>query len=684
MTTRQHEQTLNVWLAEALELRGLNVNPEVIYPRNRRIDIEVRVGPVVIAVEAEHGQNVAKLREAVRDADARIAQNLAQCAVAVCYPDNTQKADIETGKYQWQVRDADSRGYSRAAWQSGGIDQLAQVIRLAPAQLGDPDVVAAFLSASLDEAVYRLKDAQKQELAKALDLPDDNPGKNRTKKSPKTYHKAAKRAMLVIATAAMFHARLDEHLADMRPKHDARAANADTPFTDEWPPRKAHICAAADAPIDAFNDAWDLILALDYKPIFETARAALQACAPDPSFSDAVRIAATAAGAVAQNIAGRRHDLLGRIFHAVLDTARYDGSFYTTTAAATLLASLAIDKDMRDWQDPDAVAGLRIVDPACGTGTLLMAAANRIREFARQSIGENETALTAVNKSLIEKTLVGYDVNLTATHMAATTLGLLSPTTLFSEMQIGRAFLGVDDAGVAYLGSLEFLDVRIKMIPWPGAKQAVSQIDSGAEMKRVASADLFILNPPFTRDSLRHDQFSREEERRIKNREKELFRDKPSVHLSGNSGPFLYMANFLRDADNGKVAAILPTVTATNASSLKMRQHIGQSCHVEYIVTSHDPERIYFSESTTIGEMLLVCRAWDHRKDPKPPTKVINFARNPATPADAMSVFWAIESGEVDSKGIGTVQEVSPEDIAAGDWGAVQFLSPALRADFAA
>ena len=66
----------------------------------------------------------------------------------------------------------------------------------------------------------------------------------------------------------------------------------------------------------------------------------------------------------------------------MLDTARYDGSFYTTTTAATLLATLAITEDLCDWNDPAAIGRLRITDPACGTGTLLMAAAERIRELA--------------------------------------------------------------------------------------------------------------------------------------------------------------------------------------------------------------------------------------------------------------------------------------------------------------
>ena len=105
---------------------------------------------------------------------------------------------------------------------------------------------------------------------------------------------------------------------------------------------------------------------------------------------------------------------------------------------------------MLDWNDAEAIGELRITDPACGTGTLLMAAAERIHDLAPGSRDDGRMART-----LIERVLTGYDVNLTATHMAATTLGLLSPTTRFQNMKIGRAFLGVDGEGDAFLGSLE-------------------------------------------------------------------------------------------------------------------------------------------------------------------------------------------------------------------------------------
>ena len=300
-----------------------------------------------------------------------------------------------------------------------------------------------------------------------------------------------------------------------------------------------------------------------------------------------------------------------------------------------------------------------------------MAAAERIRDLAPQTDVDEPIA-----RALIENVFTGYDVNLTATHMAATTLGLLSPTTQFRNMKIGRTLLGVDDAGVAHLGSLEFLDGQIKMEPWPGA-QTASQVDSGEEMAIYEWADLVIMNPPYTRDSLRHDQFNRADEKKIKDKEKKLFADKPT-YMAGNSGAFLVLAESINKANSGTLAVVLPVTGATDMSGLQIRRHLAARYHIETIVTSHDPERIYFSENTTIGEMLVVCRRWPAEYGPKPPTQVVNLALNPATPAAAISLAADIESGNVVSKGYGTVQHWPEARIAAGNWSAVQFLSPFL------
>ena len=385
-----------------------------------------------------------------------------------------------------------------------------------------------------------------------------------------------------------------------------------------------------------------------------------------------------------------RHDLLGRIFHRVLDTARYDGSFYTSTAAAVLLATLALREQDGDWSDPNFIASLRICDPACGTGTLLMAAAERIRDLRNEAGQMNPEDDEYLGLLLVEDVLYGYDVNLSATHMAASTIGMLSPATRFSRMNIHRTLLGVFD-GVPYLGSLEFLSGQARLAAWPSITQ---QVESGQETaERPPPMDLVIMNPPFTRDSLRHDQFTRDDELLIKEHEKELLGDdvtmpwyeklgrpvapeRAAARLHSSGGPFTVLAKELLKPDSGTLALIMPSVVPTAPGNLALRRYLAQQFHVDTILSSHDPTRIFFSENTSIGEILLVCRRWKG-EGAKPPTRVINLVRNPATPVEAVDAAARVERGEWVARDF-TVQRVEPDRIERGDWNAVNFLSPFL------
>ena len=262
------------------------------------------------------------------------------------------------------------------------------------------------------------------------------------------------------------------------------------------------------------------------------------------------------------------------------------------------------------------------------------------------------------------------------THMAACTLGMLSPTTKFHRMNIHRALLGVF-GGVPYLGSLDFLSGQARLAAWPSATQQVESEQGTAEPP--PPMDLVIMNPPFTRDSLRHDQFNRRDEQAIKRREKELFSGRPT-YMAGNSGAFLVLADHLNGATAGTVATILPLMGMTDKSGLGIRKFLGSRYYVDTIVSSHDPARIFFSENTSIGEVLVICRRWD-RSEPKPPTRVVNLARNPATPLEALDTATRIErAGRTSARSSHdfTVQRVDPDRIERGDWFAVNFLSPFL------
>ena len=48
------------------------------------------------------------------------------------------------------------------------------------------------------------------------------------------------------------------------------------------------------------------------------------------------------------------YDVAGPIYHRLLESAQYDGSFYTTPPAAMLLARLALAHVDCDWSKPEA------------------------------------------------------------------------------------------------------------------------------------------------------------------------------------------------------------------------------------------------------------------------------------------------------------------------------------------
>ena len=123
--------------------------------------------------------------------------------------------------------------------------------------------------------------------------------------------------------------------------------------------------------------------------------------------------------------------------------------------AATLLLKLTLAAEWpHDFGDPAALAGLKVADLACGTGTLLMAAAQAfsdvyVRTRAASELPLDQPNLSALHRALMEDMLHGYDVLPSAVHLTASTLALLAPDVVFARMNLfviplGRAFTGED------------------------------------------------------------------------------------------------------------------------------------------------------------------------------------------------------------------------------------------------
>ena len=243
-----------------------------------------------------------------------------------------------------------------------------------------------------------------------------------------------------------------------------------------------------------------------------------------------------------------------------------------------------------------------------------------------------------LSEVLVENVLRLYDINLTATHMAATTLGLMSPSTQFRNMNVHRVRLGPpqhdangEQSLPAQVGSLEWLETSPLLIGWPEY-----QVSEQIETKQVAApqlapADLFIMNPPFARDSLRYDQFTEAEESMIKAREDALLRHTPA-HRSGGSNGFTVLAQ--RNIKvSGRIASVYPIALAQAASGQNIREMLAKEFHVEFVIPLKDPQGMAFSENTNIGELLVIGRRWGEDEDQtRATTTFVKVMRKPTTP----------------------------------------------------
>lgn len=641
---RSVEQVLNVRLAELLRTLGLAALPENRQPgSNKQIDIDVDLGVWRVALEAEIDSPAGALADARKRArEAGIGLVVAHSVIAVSYPAGLSAERFTTDtNIEWAVLPSSD-------FTAGSVWQLAGVVRRTRPTGSDPDHLAAGLDKALALGVEGLSSAQRDDLAGAVDA---------AWASGTRVAAAAKRALLVVAAAAMFHARLDAHLRQNPPTTDARTGE---PYQGPWPPAKLQHCLSGPDPVDDLDAAWDLILAVDYRPIFEAARRVLTEPAQDSVWAESVKNVAQQALSVSRDASSLRHDLMGRIFHRLVDSARYDGSYYTSSAAATLLAGLAV----RSGDLPQDLSDYSVIDPACGTGTLLMAAAERIRDLR----GPHTTDGDAV--TLIEDTICGLDVNVTACHMAATTLGLLSPSTTFKNMNIRLMPLGMDPNGDTRVGSLELLtvkpgDPRLDLgIDWASGEH----IDTGDKAEIAANSQrLVIMNPPYTRDSLRHDQFPADVERKLKNREKILTSGRAG-HGSSGSTMFLDLGEHLAALDGGStLAAVLPMAGAGNPAGLAARKLLAAWFHIDWVVASHDSGRLFFSENTSISEMLVVCRRRRGDAERPQPTRFLILRRNPSEPTDAAGLVAALENDALPTS-VGMTSRWPADKMAAGQW----------------
>ena len=640
------EEVLNVVLALLLLRRGVVNAPEQVLRgalayRRAMPDVIVEMRGLRVAIEGKVEDNPNTLAAALGQARERVERGLAHLAVAVVYPASLRQ--VAFSQLEAALAEARLQGtiYSETAsleW-SGDVNDLIEHLRRALEGLVAQDVVAQAaeeLRTGVDNfsrTVYRtpaLAERARQELGISQPRQD----------------LVGRIAGLILVNAMLFQELLSEHDARVQTlRQTIERQDVQTAFCEHW----EHI-----------------LIDINYYPIFHVARQLLLALPSGPDVEAGLR----ALGGVALRIAARRaalrHDLMGRVYHTLLSEAKYLGTYYTSVPAATLLLKLALDSRRfpYDWHDLEALRGLRIADLACGTGTLLMAAAETVTDnYVRACALQGQPPdLGALARILMEDIIHGYDVLLSALHLTASTLALRAPEVTFRQLNLWCLPLGVHD-GQRRLGSLEFLT---------GSQLAVARSFFGPLFTRVdptgdqvagtqlPKLDLCCMNPPFTRSVGGNLLFGNLPEGERQELQKELGRllarpisstgattyGEYASATAGLGSVFTLVAD-RHVKEGGRLALVLPKAVLSGVAWERTRKLLAERYLLEYVVVSHEPDHWNFSENTDLSEALLVARRLRQGEEADDrPVVFVNLWRNPGSPVEALAIAHAVLEGQ--------------------------------------
>ena len=646
MATRHREEVLNVLLAQNLYQYGVQADPETIHSKHKELpDVIFSFRGLRCVIEGKYA-DVSGARTVVQgQAMSRIDTGLAQIGIAVIYPKELRgrpfanlRADLADAELEFAIMSE----AAKPTWQSGKLGTLLEVLRHAQKLIARDDTVqeiASELSSRLDgvAALFMTHPAVCDRLSETLGV--GRPGKEDAGVKAKRQETAAKIAALTIANAFIFQELLslsDERVNTVRKTLGAKGMISGCLGHWKW------ICEH-----------------INYVPIFQVAHQLLENVPSAAAAEGAVRTLGEQALTICENKAALRHDLMGRIHHWLLHEAKFLGTYYTSVPAGTLLLKLALEPSNwgKDFGNFKELSELRIADPACGTGTLLMAASQAITDNfirARVSVGKQikSSGLRTLHQTLMENILHGYDVLSSAIHLTASTLAILAPEISFRKMQLYTMPMGRTKGGVIRLGSLDFLaetHVPVQFTLDGEAEGAAEKITSGgstASQAPLPMLDLCVMNPPFTRSVNSNLLFGSVPDSRGE-MQKELKRlvssgSVPASITAGLGSVFIAMSDRYLDAGS-RLAAVIPAAICTGSAWAKTRQMIASKYHLETVVTSHEAGHWNFSENTDLSEVLFVARKLaknEDRSDHK--TKYVNLWRNPDTAGSSLSVAEAV------------------------------------------
>jgi hypothetical protein len=674
-----------VLLAQLLGRRGLVAAPERILSgralgTRHMPDVLVDFNGLRLAIEGDWDRGPAAQRQVADQARARVEKGIAHLGIAVLYPSSLRampfqrlEAALQRATLRFAVL---SELPDAPQFAEGDLETLSAALRGAYEQISTDQAVeraVRVLEGGIDaftRSVARHRGTTER-FASILGI------RRRTRPALTAAQRRAVNRIgaLILVNAMIFQEVLAAGDRRVRPLQRFR--------------NRADV-------VSAVADHWRFILdKINYLPIFNVAHQLLSDIAADADVAAGTcRLVETALTIVTWR-AALRHDLAGRIYHRLLAEAKYLGAYYTAIPTAALLLKLALSPDRYscDWSDLDSIANLRVADLACGTGTLLMAAADAVADNYFRACAEAATQPDpdAVHRTVVEHAIYGFDVLASALHLTASSLSLRVPDVPINVTNLFSMPLG---GPVRWLGSLEFISSRTvtintSLFGHTELPERVVGTAAAAKPGKVAlpAMDLCVMNPPFVRSvggNLLFGSLPPTERPGMQRKLQTMVREK---HLSasitaGLGAVFVALAHpHIKPA--GSLALILPRGLLSGVSWQRTRELIGRSYRLDYLVVSHEADHWNFSENTDLSEVLVLAQKRDAQPGSHERVVCVNLWQQPRSAIEALSVARSLAQGvapdvatgqgalqiPIGSRKIGEAVSVPWSELRATHWG---------------
>lgn len=443
--------------------------------------------------------------------------------------------------------------------------------------------------------------------------------------------------------------------------------------------------AAAEDPCDVLAEAWMSVLEYDYRPVFQPARNVVRHLGKSEHRTAAwraIRRLAAWADENAEHYATMGMEYAGQLFSRVMGHQAADGAYFTRPEAARLLAELAIDEmGVTNWNDPAEWAKLKVADLACGSGTLLNAWIEGVKDRMR-ALGADEPRCAAWHKKAVEELTTGLDINQVSLQLAAGRFTLGNLHVDYRKMALhclehGRVGADVRLGALELLGDDEIIGRAPDSFKWEDDDVVHPDVKSALTGTRAV-----LVNPPFSDNTKRNRNVDVETKEAMQEREKSV-RDRVAasdpaagelIDINSIRTFFTPLIDSVLREKTGVLAKILPMTACTAASGLNERQFLASRFWIKYVLMCHDPTNINLSQETGINECLLIGTrrgAGEGR-----PTTFVNLSRYPQNTADVHAITASLR--ERNFNAIGQATEWPVEQVQAGDWSPVQWYSGQL------